>query len=200
MTQRKDCTKIDKELESEFGIALKNSGLNSIRGLLTIVPQEISKIAGIPLDKAVLIYNWAHDKLEADSTIHPSFESAEKLYVRRKNKNKISTGSNALNKLLQGGIETSTLTEFYGGSGSGKTQLCFNLCVMVQQPVHIGGLNGKAIYLDTENKFRTERIFQIATSRGFDTSTVLKNILLAKPFDTSRQEKVLTMFYPCFRK
>ena len=187
---RYSCAKIsDIELESEFVNALKSAGFNSIRRLVVSGPQEISRIMGIDLEKATSIYYWAHNKLESDSAIHRQFDRAETFYEKRNSKHKISTGSLALNKLLLGGIETGALTEFYGASGSGKTQVCFTLSVIVQQPVSEGGLNGKVIYVDTEHKFRPERIHEIASSRGLDASNVLQNILLSRPLDSLQQER-----------
>jgi DNA repair protein RadA len=90
---------------------------------------------------------------------------------------RISTGSKSLDDILGGGIETKALTEFYGETGSGKTQLCHTLCIMATQHKCEDGIPGKAIYVDTEGKFRPERIASIATSRGFNTDEVLSNIL-----------------------
>lgn len=39
----------------------------------------------------------------------------------------ISTGSLSLDRLLGGGIRTGLLTDIYGPSGTGKSQLCFSL-------------------------------------------------------------------------
>ena len=41
-----------------------------------------------------------------------------------------------------GGILSQTLTEISGESASGKTQLCMQLCLTVQLPKKLGGLEG----------------------------------------------------------
>jgi len=46
----------------------------------------------------------------------------------------------------------------YGEFGSCKTQFAHQLCVNVQRPVTEGGLEGHALFIDTENTFRPERI------------------------------------------
>lgn len=138
------------------------------------------------------IYDWEHAALQQQCThsaVHNSFDSAEKFQEGRKNIGKISTGSKALDRMLLGGIETRALTEFYGASGSGKTQLCFTLCTIVQQNISSGGLNGKAIYIDTEQKFVPGRIVEIAGARGFDTPNILHNIRLSRPVNSLEQEK-----------
>lgn len=59
-------------------------------------------------------------------------------------------GSNDLDALLGGGIETGSITEIFGEFRTGKTQLCHTLCVTAQRPLDQGGAEGKVIYVDTE--------------------------------------------------
>lgn len=175
--------------EPEIITKLRSTGFYSLRKLVTTDPAEISKSTGLQLEESKSLAKWAHAKLETHSTIHKGGDSAQSFYDKRKNKPRISTGSGALNKIFFGGIETNALTEVYGASGCGKTQLCFTLSVMVQQDVSLGGLAGKVVYIDTEHKFSPERIHQIACARGFDSSEILQKIILFQPFDSSQQEK-----------
>jgi len=92
---------------------------------------------------------------------------------------RIPTGSEALDELLNGGILMEALTEFAGGYGSGKTQTCFTLSVMVQQEP----INGSVIFIDTERTFRGNRIEEIARARGIKEN-VLENIYVI-PAETS---------------
>ena len=62
----------------------------------------------------------------------------------------ITTGSKELDKLLQGGIETGSITELFGEFRTGKSQLCHTLAVTCQLPVDMGGGEGKCLYIDTE--------------------------------------------------
>jgi len=55
----------------------------------------------------------------------------------------LTTGSTELDKLLEGGIETGSLTEVFGEFRTGKTQLCHTLCVTCQMPISEGGAEGK---------------------------------------------------------
>ena len=110
---------------------------------------------------------------------------------KMRNVSRISTGAGRLDTMLYGGIETSAITQFYGDSNSGKTQLCHTICSIVSQDRHKGGINGKAIYLDTEGTFRPERINQIARARGFDSDTTLENIIPYKIYDTAQQELII---------
>ena len=74
----------------------------------------------------------------------------------------VTTGSKDLDTILEGGIETGSITEIYGEFRSGKTQLCHTLCVTCQLPIDMGGGEGKALYIDTEGTFRPQRLQQIA--------------------------------------
>lgn len=100
---------------------------------------------------------------------------------------RLATGSKALDELLGGGLETQTITEFYGEYGSGKSQMCHQLCVNVQLPPGQGGLNGGVLYVDTENTFRTERIVQMAKNLGLDPESVTKNIIVAEAYTSDHQ-------------
>jgi DNA repair protein RadA len=62
---------------------------------------------------------------------------------------------------------------------------------MVQQDAQAGGLAAKAIYIDTENTFRPERIASIAQARGLDAHTALENIIVAKAYNSAHQELII---------
>jgi DNA repair protein RadA len=117
--------------------------------------------------------------------------AAEYYNNRRRSIERISTGSKKLDELLAGGIETKAVTQFYGESGSGKTQICHILSSIVSQDKSNGGLDGKGIYIDTEGSFRPERIEQIATARGFDVNLTLENIIMKNPISVDEQEQLI---------
>jgi DNA repair protein RadA len=80
---------------------------------------------------------------------------------------KFTTGSQGFDLFLGGGIETQALTWIAGEFGSGKSQLCYTLCVTANTSNEGNGV----IFVDTENTFRAERVHQIAESRGLDAET-----------------------------
>jgi DNA repair protein RadA len=110
---------------------------------------------------------------------------------RLKSIEKISTGSKNLDNLLCSGIETKAVTEFYGASSSGKSQICHTLCTIVPQDKSQGGISGKSIYIDTEGKFRPERIVSIAQARGFNTIYTLSNIIHVRVKTSHHQESII---------
>ena len=60
---------------------------------------------------------------------------------------------------------------------------------MIQQSTQIGGLEGKAIYIDTENKFTPARIKEISDAKKFDVENILKNVMTVHPHNILRQEE-----------
>ncbi|RLI85024.1 MAG: DNA repair protein RadB, partial [Archaeoglobales archaeon] len=67
---------------------------------------------------------------------------------------KISTGSRCLDNLLEGGVETGTVTQIFGASGTGKTSICL---MIANSAVNQGY---KVAYIDTEG-LSPERVNQI---------------------------------------
>ena len=68
-----------------------------------------------------------------------------------------------------------------------NTQLGLSLAVNVQLPLDLGGANGKAVYIDTEGTFRPDRVKQIAEAMGANPEKVLKNIFVARAFNSDHQ-------------
>lgn len=98
----------------------------------------------------------------------------------------ISTGSAALDKMLGGGIRVGMLTDIFGASSSGKTQLCFQLCVNCAKPIKKKGLDASVLFIDTTNTFRPERIVSIARYHDIDDK-ILDNIYLHKVYSSADQ-------------
>jgi DNA repair protein RadA len=86
---------------------------------------------------------------------------------------------------LKGGIETQAMSEIAGEFGSGKSQLCYTLCVTGNMPAEEEGLGGNVIFIDTENTFRPERIHQIAENRWIkEPEDILRKIYVCKIFNS----------------
>ncbi|CAA6659283.1 unnamed protein product [Spirodela intermedia] len=103
----------------------------------------------------------------------------------------ITSGSRELDSILEGGIETGSITEIYGEFRSGKTQLCHTLCVTCQLPLDQGGGEGKALYIDAEGTFRPQRLLQIADRFGLNGADVLENVAYARAYNTDHQSRLL---------
>ncbi|KAF2543835.1 hypothetical protein F2Q68_00031977, partial [Brassica cretica] len=119
--------------------------------------------------------------------------------LKRKSVVRITTGCQALDDLLGGGIETSAITEAFGEFRSGKTQLAHTLCDTTQAgfipkvllPKNMKGGNGKVANIDTEGTFRPDRIVPIAERFGMDPGAVLDNIICARAYTYEHQYNLL---------
>jgi len=159
---------------------LRELGFHTVESLAMATIRELVQ-AGIGEKRAFEIINAAR----ASTSL--SFIRADELIAKRQNILKLTTGSKKLDALLGGGIETQAITEFYGEYGSGKSQIAHQLCVNVQLPVDMGGLDGGALYIDTENTFRIERISQMAKHMGLDPQETLRRIILAEAYTSDHQ-------------
>ncbi len=163
---------------------LREAGIYTIQDLLLYSPIYISEITGIPVERAEKLVLQGYEHLKELGLVPKDFTSATELLEQRRARKYIKTGSNNLDEMMKGGIPTQAVTEFYGEFGSGKTQLCHTLAVNVQLPEEEGGLNKSAIYIDTENTFSPDRIIEIALNKKLDPNTVLKNIVVGRPYNT----------------
>ena len=159
---------------------LRELGFHTIETLATATAHEL-ELAGIGEKRALEIIR------EVRSSIALPFIRVDELLKMRQNVLRLTTGSKAFDELLGGGLETQTITEFYGEYGSGKSQMCHQLCVNVQLPPERGGLGSGALYIDTENTFRTQRIVQMAGHLGLDPDEVAKNIIFAEAYTSDHQ-------------
>ena len=163
---------------------LKEIGFKTIESLSTAT---VNELVSAGLGQAV-----AEKLIEAARQSRAiTFVRGDELVELRKNIRKLTSGCSSLDTLLNGGIETQSLTEFYGEFGSGKSQLCHQLCVTVQLGEAQGGLNGSVLYIDTEATFRPERVQQIAPRFGIKPSEVLKGIVYAEAYTSNHQTVLL---------
>jgi DNA repair protein RadA len=84
-------------------------------------------------------------------------------------------------------LKTQAILEAFGAFGSGKSQLAHQLAVNVQLPKEKGGLEGKAIFIDSEQTFRPERIVDMANGLGMDPQKALDNIYVARSYNSDHQ-------------
>uniref|UniRef100_A0A0D3HI66 RecA family profile 1 domain-containing protein n=1 Tax=Oryza barthii TaxID=65489 RepID=A0A0D3HI66_9ORYZ len=150
---------------------LQDAGIYTCNGLMMHTKKSLTGIKGLSEAKV--------DKIceAAEKLLSQGFMTGSDLLIKRKSVVRITTGSQALDELLGGGIETLCITEAFGEFRSGKTQLAHTLCVSTQLPIHMHGGNGKVAYIDTEGTFRPERIVPIAERFGMDANAVLDNIV-----------------------
>lgn len=163
---------------------LKEMGFHTVESLATATIKELSQV-GVSEKQAAKVIAEARESLAL------SFIRADELIKMRQNVRRLTTGSRQIDELLGGGLETQTITEFYGEYGVGKSILCHQLAVNVQLPEEKGGLNGSALYIDTENTFRPEWIVRIATTLKIDPVQAARNIIYSEAFNSDHQTLLL---------
>ncbi|XP_005046742.1 PREDICTED: DNA repair protein RAD51 homolog 1 [Ficedula albicollis] len=158
---------------------LEEAGFHTVEAVAYAPKKELLNIKGISEAKA--------DKIlaEAAKLVPMGFTTATEFHQRRSEIIQITTGSKELDKLLQGGIETGSITELFGEFRTGKTQLCHTLAVTCQ----VG--EGKGTSMDTEGTFRPERLLAVAERYGLSGSDVLDNVAYARGFNTDHQTQLL---------
>jgi DNA repair protein RadA len=177
--KRYECLE-DLEIGATIAKKLRDIGFQTVENLAMATAKELEQ-AGLNKKSS--------EKLIRKARLSMPFQfiRGDELVKMRENVLRLTTGSSMLDKLLGGGIESQSITEFYGEYGSGKSQICHQLCVNVQLPLEQGGLGGAALYIDTENTFRTERIFQMANNIGLEPVEAIKNIIFAEAYTSDHQ-------------
>ena len=156
---------------------LEEAGFNGVLSVAVATPGELVEIAGVTESAARKMINAARD------TMSMGFESGTDLLEKRKSVMKISTGSKSFDELMAGGFETGAITECFGEFGSGKTQVGHILAINAQK-IYPGC---QVVYIDTENTFRPERIIELAKGAGLKPEEVLKNIKVARAYNSDHQ-------------
>ncbi|MBR9676970.1 DNA repair and recombination protein RadA [Candidatus Woesearchaeota archaeon] len=156
---------------------LESAGYNNLMSVAVASVGQLVDVAGVTEANARKIINAAR------SSMNMGFESGQALLAKREKIIKIQTGSQNLNQLVGGGFETSAITEVFGEFGSGKTQIAHVLAVRIQEQ----DPSAIAVYVDTENTFRPERINQLSQGVGLDPDKVLKNIKVARAYNSDHQ-------------
>jgi Rad51 len=184
------------EVKPHLITKLKGAGIESIFDLAISIPHQLIEdggvLTGADAQIALELVMKAKKALIDSGLLAKDFSTAEEILERRKNLLRCTTGSSNLNSFLKGGIETQAMTEIAGEFGSGKSQLCYTLCVTANMPTDKEGLGGNVIFIDTENTFRPERIHQIAENRGInEPENVLRKIYVCKIFNSGHLELII---------
>eukprot|EP01040_Poterioochromonas_malhamensis_P009431 gene9431-10242_t len=162
---------------------LAEAGLMTVGSVLQCSTRDLVNIKGLSEAKIEKIREAA---LKVDGRTGP-FKTGLQMREKRSQIIKITTGATAVDKILGGGIETSSITELFGEFRTGKTQLAHTLCVTSQLSFDMNGGQGKVVYLDTEGNFRPERIESIAERFGLNVEDSLDNIYVCRVFSHEEQ-------------
>lgn len=113
------------------------------------------------------------------------------------NVQKIKTGIGELDCLFGGGLHTNGIIEICGESGSGKTQLCLQLCLTAQLKQSDGGSGGCVIYISTQDVFPSKRLQQLIQAQDVSSNYDFgSNIFVEHIPDYASIKKCLTQKVP----
>ncbi|MBD3230983.1 MAG: DNA repair and recombination protein RadA, partial [Candidatus Lokiarchaeota archaeon] len=160
------------------------SGYTSVESISVAPVREIADLTGIGEKVIQKLVSNARNFLEIN------FRSARNLWKKQQSILRITTGSEKLDELLNGGIETRSITEVFGEYATGKTQLAHQLCATVQLPKERGGIEGGVLFIDAEGTFRPDRIVQIGERFNFDDS-VLDQVYYIRAYNSDHQQLIV---------
>ncbi|MBI5391268.1 DNA repair and recombination protein RadA [Candidatus Woesearchaeota archaeon] len=158
---------------------LMTSGFDTMMAVAVATPGELIEIAGVTDGAARKMILFARESMEM------GFESGIDVLAKRAKILRLNSGSKELNNIMGGGFETGCIIECFGQYGSSKTQIAHQLAVNVQMLE--GEKDPIAVFIDTENTFRPDRIQQMAKAAGLDPMKTLKNIKVARAFNSDHQ-------------
>ncbi|XP_068387380.1 DNA repair protein RAD51 homolog 3 isoform X1 [Eschrichtius robustus] len=151
-------------------VKLVAAGFQTAEELLEVKPSELSKEAGISKEEALeTLQIIRRECLTNKASYAGTAESGKKctaleLLEQEHTQSFIITFCSALDNILGGGIPLTKTTEICGAPGVGKTQLCMQLAVDVQIPECFGGVEGEAVFIDTEGSFMVDRVVDLANA------------------------------------
>jgi len=166
---------------------LNDAGYYTVESIAHATIRKLSDVKGISEAKVLKLKDIVKQMVPMD------FKTAADALEDRKSLVTLTTGSVELDKLLEGGVETGSITEVFGEFRTGKTQICHTLCVTCQMAITDGGAEGKAIYIDTEGTFRPKRLQEIAERFGMDPNVALENVAYARAHNSEHQLDLLKM-------
>ncbi|KAK3129109.1 hypothetical protein QOZ80_6BG0471660 [Eleusine coracana subsp. coracana] len=142
---------------------LQDAGIYTCNGLMMHTKKSLTGIKGLSEAKVEKICE------AAEKLLSQGFMTGSDLLIKRKSVVRITTGSQALDDLLGGGIETLCITEAFG------------------EFRWVDAL----VSLDFSFFIRPERIVPIAERFGMDANAVLDNIIYARAYTYEHQYNLL---------
>lgn len=190
-------------LSSGVKVKLLGAGFQFTADLLHLTAPQLGQEAGLTQQEALQTLQTvgAAGGGEGGGGGVCSSLTALELLQKEEDLRSIVTFSSQLDAALGGGIPIGKTTEICGVPGVGKTQLCLQLSVDVQVPQCFGGVEGQAVFIDTEGTFVLQRVVEMAAAAvrhcsllaeddeqraamtTFTVETILSNILLVRCHD-----------------
>ncbi|XP_075982704.1 X-ray repair cross complementing protein spindle B [Anticarsia gemmatalis] len=130
--------------------ALDKAGIATVKQILILSVWDIKKYTNLSIDDINVVKNIVSDSLCPQIVTADCLKKEDSLLHTR-----IHTGCTAIDEVLKGGLRRGTITEIYGESGSGKTQLALQIV--------LNNWAKGSVYICTEDLFPTKRFEEMKT-------------------------------------
>jgi len=160
---------------------LSDAGFGTLMAVAVATPGELIEAAGVGESAAKKFIAFARTNCKMD------FVTGKVMLDKREKVKRISTGSLSFNELVGGGFESGSITECFGEMGSGKTVLAHQLAINALEIDDKGEPKAYAVWIDTENTFRPERILEICNQKNINGEAVLDHIRVVRAVNSDHQ-------------
>ncbi len=145
-------------ISEDFDRILKKHGINHFLQVIEEDPEMLAKRTHIPYKEVLTARNRLLEKHGS-----ASFTGRTMCEEATANIAILSTGNLELDSLLDGGVYTGELTEFFGGPGSGKTQLCLSVAIAL-----LKNTEQQVVWIDTGASLDAGRLQEVLQALGLD--------------------------------
>ncbi|GJP30012.1 hypothetical protein CLOM_g22035 [Closterium sp. NIES-68] len=172
---------------------LLSAGFLTVADFHTLKPEDLARDASLSIEDAKHVLGVAVGSIQ--TSIIPTAagiagaRSAWELLEAERSRGRVHTMSAELDQMLGGGVALQELTEICGPPGVGKTQLGMQLAINVQTPAVLGGVEGEAVYIDTEGSFMVERAAAMADAWAAHCNAAAAAIDTPAPYTTTPYQR-----------
>lgn len=160
---------------------LRDIGINTVENLITYTTNELASMLNMKEEEVerFMIEAWR----SKGYWFTPATELAEKMGEEEV----FTTGSEAFDNLLGGGVHSRSITELIGKFGVGKTQVAYTVLVeaLGSRP------DITAVFFDSEKGFKDKRLKEIAAKRGYEPAELLKRVTVVPVLSSNHLMKTI---------
>jgi DNA repair protein RadA len=204
-----------QDITSDTLEKLKKLHIESVSQLAVQSPRELviesndnDNSTLFDIDFASKLVANARKLLTEHVVLSKEFSTADDLLAKRNKLRRYTVGLDNFDAFLNGGFETQAITELAGEYGSGKSQICHTLCVAANTLLENDKLGDSTndgdenkhtaqraqpsiIFIDTENTFRADRVYQIAEQKNLNPETILTRIYHCRIYNSLELELII---------
>lgn len=166
----------------------------SVVDFLTLLPKELARQLQRSINEVAKFQELLVANFETQLAKFNQVKSLDEVDVPVA----FTTADVSIDETLGGGIFTHSITEIFGESSTGKSQLLMQLCLSVQLPVSMGGFEAKCVYITTEGDLPTQRLESMLSERKelSKHGVSQENVYTVSCCDLVNQEHILNVQLP----